>query len=435
MGDHADHGASGERVRLTVAALDAYANRAPLGAGRAVVLDGGPGWPLPSNVVLGEHGTVALDVPAPPQGFLVVTARAGTLAGQSEGLLVHADAPPLAWVDLHVHTGLSDGSGTPEDAYRYARDVAGLDAVAVTDHDHWGFVPLDRSAEVESRLRAAAASWDRPDFAAFFGWEWTSWSWGHRHVIEVTPTAAVVGALDVAGPAELWARLAEADVLVVPHHPAGGPVPLDPRFLGPPALEPAIEIVSVHGSSESEDAWGRIYGWTPGATARDLLVRHGIRGFLGSGDGHDGHPGLAHLAGGSGGLTGVWTEARDRVGLAAAIRERRTVATNGARFLLRMRVGDAEGGVEVAAGDLNVEARVVAARRVERVELLRVSAQPDRMGVIEQRFPTSGVVREVFEAVSLQLGELLYVRARLEDGGFGVVSPVVARAVPGTSAQ
>ncbi len=222
---------------------------------------------------------------------------------------------------------------------------------------------------------------------------------------------------------------------MVPHHPAGGPVPLDPRFLGPLALEPAIEIVSVHGSSESEDAWGRIYGWTPGATARDLLVRHGIRGFLGSGDGHDGHPGLAHLAGGSGGLTGVWTEARDRVGLAAAIRDRRTVATNGARFLLRMRVGDAEAGAEVAAGDLTVEARVVAARRVERIELIRVSAQPDRMGALEQRFPTSGVVREVFEAVSLQPGELLYVRARLEDGGFGVVSPVVARAVPGTSAQ
>ncbi|MFM2160616.1 MAG: hypothetical protein RLZZ383_128, partial [Pseudomonadota bacterium] len=207
------------------------------------------------------------------------------------------------------------------------------------------------------------------------------------------------------------------------------------RWMGPVALEPAIEIVSVHGSSESEDAWGRIYGWTPGATARELLVRHGPRGFLGSGDGHDGHPGLAHLAGGSGGLTGVWTDARDRAGLAAALRARRTFATNGPRFLLRMRVGDAESGGEVAPGDTVVEARVVASRRVERVELVRVSASESRTGVVEQRFPTASVTREVFEAVSLEPGEMVYVRARLEDGGFGIASPVVATERPGSAVQ
>ena len=38
--------------------------------------------------------------------------------------------------ELHAHTSDSDGVGTPRDAYIYARDVAGLDFFAVTDHSN-----------------------------------------------------------------------------------------------------------------------------------------------------------------------------------------------------------------------------------------------------------------------------------------------------------
>ena len=36
--------------------------------------------------------------------------------------------------NLHAHTSISDGEGRPADAFAYARDVAGLDFMAVTDH-------------------------------------------------------------------------------------------------------------------------------------------------------------------------------------------------------------------------------------------------------------------------------------------------------------
>ena len=49
----------------------------------------------------------------------------------------------LVWGDLHGHSGVSDGTGTPEDYYAYARDVARLDVAVLTDHDHWGVRPLD----------------------------------------------------------------------------------------------------------------------------------------------------------------------------------------------------------------------------------------------------------------------------------------------------
>ena len=38
--------------------------------------------------------------------------------------------------NLHSHTALSDGSGTPAEAYEHARDVAGIDFLAVTEHNH-----------------------------------------------------------------------------------------------------------------------------------------------------------------------------------------------------------------------------------------------------------------------------------------------------------
>src|SRR5215470_17383292 len=38
--------------------------------------------------------------------------------------------------NLHSHTSYSDGSGTPAEAYNHARNVAHLDFLVITDHNH-----------------------------------------------------------------------------------------------------------------------------------------------------------------------------------------------------------------------------------------------------------------------------------------------------------
>jgi hypothetical protein len=38
---------------------------------------------------------------------------------------------------LHSHTSISDGSGTPSEAYEYARFTAELDFFGIADHDYW----------------------------------------------------------------------------------------------------------------------------------------------------------------------------------------------------------------------------------------------------------------------------------------------------------
>ena len=42
----------------------------------------------------------------------------------------------LYWGNFHAHSSLSDGAGPPADAFTYARDVAGIDILALSDHTH-----------------------------------------------------------------------------------------------------------------------------------------------------------------------------------------------------------------------------------------------------------------------------------------------------------
>ena len=98
--------------------------------------------------------------------------------------MVSPDAQRILWADLHGHTNLSDGTGTPEDYFQYARSVAALDVCALTDHDHWGMVPLSKSPEMWDEIRAQVARFDEPGrFVALLGFEWTNWVSGHRHVL------------------------------------------------------------------------------------------------------------------------------------------------------------------------------------------------------------------------------------------------------------
>ena len=57
----------------------------------------------------------------------------------------------LYWGDVHGHTSLSDGQGTPDEYFTYARDTANLDFTILTDHDFghgppWNMPPEDWTA-------------------------------------------------------------------------------------------------------------------------------------------------------------------------------------------------------------------------------------------------------------------------------------------------
>ncbi len=81
---------------------------------------------------------------------------------------------------LHGHSNKSDGEGWPSEVYAYARDVAGFDFYALTDH---GFLLYGSEWQTIENHRAAA-NIDH-EFIAMRGFEWSNNTAGHINVFDV----------------------------------------------------------------------------------------------------------------------------------------------------------------------------------------------------------------------------------------------------------
>ena len=234
----------GAQVLLRAAVLDSFGNALhAIAEGESpgsVALELPPGIAGPRLLQLAADGTAEAE-------FRVLAAGVHRVLGEASvdgaEILFAVEAPPLVarpgirsilWADLHGHSIFSDGTGTPEAYYRYAREIAGLDVAALTDHDHWGVSYLDERPEEWRRIRRAVAEAHTPgEFVALVGYEWTSWLHGHRHVLyfdddgrSEAGAGMVHSFLDESTetPAQLWAALEGREALTFAHHSAGGPV-------------------------------------------------------------------------------------------------------------------------------------------------------------------------------------------------------------------
>jgi hypothetical protein len=427
----------GEAATLRLVWLDALGNDGATFAGD-VELEASPAdVDLPKTVrfTAADRGIATVALRAPREGPVRVAARAlvgsddpNQVRAESNPLMVSASAPRILWADLHGHSQLSDGTGRPEDYFRYARDVAGLDVAALTDHDHWGLVPLDDRPDLWARIREAVRAHHEPGrFVALLGYEWTSWLHGHRHVLHFADEGPLWSSLDpdTTDPAQLWRAIGERRALTFAHHSAGGPIATNWHFTPPPEIEPVTEVVSVHGSSEALDSPGRIYDPQPGNFVRDVLDR-GLRfGFIGSGDSHDGHPGLAQIASGQGGVAAIFAQDLTRDAVRNALLARRCYATNGPRIWLRTALdGRPMGSTVPPRGEDEThlfDVGVLAPGELDRIEIVRSGAVAATVAAEGER-AFSGT----FELPGLARGEYLYVRIVQRDGGAAWSSPFYA---------
>jgi hypothetical protein len=435
----------GDPVRLNLALVDRSANADPSisrdDLQGEVLLESSPAWPgLPDRIRFrdSDRGHRSIDISAPTEGVYRIRASAlGKFSAQSNPLVVFPNVSFIWWGDLHGHSNLSDGTGTPEDYFRYARDIAALDVAALTDHDHWGTLPLDSNPGMWDEIQREARAFHQPGrFITLLGYEWTSWIHGHRHVLYFVDQGEVYSSIDpkFESPLQLWDALRGQPALTFAHHSAGGPIATNWNIPPDPELEPVTEVVSVHGVSEAEDSPARIYRPVPGNFIRDALDRGYLLGFVGSGDSHDGHPGLAQIASGTtGGLVAFFAEELSREAILDALRRRRVYATSGARIYLRVSLqghpmGSAVTGFGSPAADtdpLPAEARlrihVVGTDEIESVDVIR-------SGAAVERVPVDGSETELAaEVLEFGSGEYLYVRVIQEDGAMAWSSPIFAR--------
>ncbi len=426
----------GEAVPVSLAVLDAQGSAGVVFAGEIALASSSPAAlevPGSARIAPEDAGVVRVDAVAREPGLAWVEASGPDgLAARSNPILVTRDGPRVLWADLHGHSALSDGTGTPAEYLRYARDVAALDVVALTDHDHWGMVPLDASPQAWRAIQTATEAFHEPGrFVTLGGYEWTSWIYGHRHVLYFEGEPALYSSFDprTESPQQLWRALEGRAALTFAHHSAGGPIAVDWSIPPDPRFEPVTEIVSVHGSSESPDTVLPIYDAVEGHWVRDALARGYRLGFVGSGDSHDGHPGLAHLESPSGGgVAAILADERTREGVLAALRARRVYATNGPRILLRAALGPHPMGSvaplpEGGALDAMLFVHAVGTGPIARIELVRSGAVVDAIDV-EGRLEVA-LERPV---EGLRAGEYVYVRVVQEDDGAAWSSPVFVEA-------
>ena len=437
----------GQSVPITVSVFDAMGNSGIAFSGEVALNALREGLQLPEKVTFLPHHEGRLQVRARVNEagvYRVVAIGQGFLEGlaaESNPMVVTKEVARQLWGDLHGHSNYSDGTGLPEDFFRYARDVAGLDFAALTDHDHWGVAFVDDDPAMWQTLRSAANRFHEPGrFVTLPGYEWTSWLHGHRHVLYFADDGPVLSSMDpdYQTPDQLWAGLRGRNAMTFAHHSAGGPIGTNWNYAPDPELEPVTEIVSVHGSSEYGDAPGTIYSATPGNFVREILEERGFTlGFIGSGDSHDGHPGLVYLDPASqvGGLVAVLAEQNTRAAIREALQARRVYATNGPRIWLRVWLDDHPmGSILDANAPVNTPPEADDVERQDLEVKIASLAPLERVDVIRRGHPPHGIAGEGRREFNLKLaipklqsGEFVYLRVQQEDGGMAWSSPIYAR--------
>ncbi|MBL8769930.1 MAG: DUF3604 domain-containing protein [Phenylobacterium sp.] len=329
-----------EPFEVSIRTEDRFRNLATGGAPAWIVkLDGREFRRIPASA---QAITVLKDVRigAPGVHRFEIVSEDGRFVGEANPVLVEAKPTTrIYWGETHGHCGFSEGMGTVDGYFQFARDESRLDFVSLTEHDLW------MDAHEWEQIREGARKYDQPGrFITYMGYEWTVLAayGGHHNVIfrgldkvEPVPSQLYPALPDLYR--GLRKHYAPKDVLVIPHaHMTADASQNDA------GLEPVVEIVSEHGAFE----WlGRRY------------LANGFQlGFVGAGDDHLGHPGYKmrplgrFYFDGTGGVAAVMAPRKDRDILFDAIKQRRTYATTSDRIILKATLDGHEMGAVTPAG-------------------------------------------------------------------------------------
>lgn len=135
---------------------------------------------------------------------LAATTRPATRAASQPTTVPAAQGVDVYFGNLHAHTGVSDGTGTPAQAFAHARDVAKLDFMAITEHNH--LMGGDKATIAKRRqlyvtddatalVPVARRFTEDGKFVAIHGQEFSSMSKGNH--VNVFDVDEVINPLDV----------------------------------------------------------------------------------------------------------------------------------------------------------------------------------------------------------------------------------------------
>ena len=388
-----------------------------------------------------------LVVSAPGVARLAVRDESSGLCAESNPIDVgatQADEHQPFWGMIHGHTELSDGAGTIDHYFTYARDACALDFCAPGDHDHlW-----ETSDEMfQMMLDAVKRYHEDGRFVVFPGYEWAKWRKngdGDRCVYYLRDEQAEFfhsddGHQDT--PPKLFDALRGRHALVIPHHTAEGGNPCDFKDHWPEG-ERLVEIYSRWGNSERAAAEENPYPVpheVPDGFVQRALAMGWRVGFTAGGDDHLGHPGdeIRSSLGYKAGLLGVWAKENTRQGIWEALMARRCWGATGPRIIVRFHVNDAPMGSECSAAaqpeiadSRRIKVEIHGAAAIEKAEIVRnnktihaVSGDADLNFGFEDTDPLENVLLPPAK-FSPEPFAFYYLRVTQADGEMAWASPV-----------
>ncbi len=411
-----------------------------------------PGPPVRLNVIVPSQGhpgepcqqtVIAIDrfnnptsgerrsVEVPAEGRARVVVKSNGLETRTNPMRIHAGGPEMKvfWGDIHGHTQHSDGLGTPDEYYTFAREVGALDFSAITDHDDIG---PRLSDEEWATIQQATERWNEPGrFVTLLGFEYRN---GLCDMCVYYPGSE--GPLlrgtdgDLADASELTRRVKRAGGVIVPHFHFGA----DWSGFDPDVYR-ALEIYSQHGSAEypgcpREIPYLRKQVQKSSRTNKDCYAHDALAlgyqlGFTAGSDTHSARPGFSdwtrvcrtYL----GGLTAIFASELTRESVWQALYERRCYGTTGNRSLLEFAVDGGPMGSEVTVKPRARREVRVACHADGDLQVLTVF----RSGETWVHEEVSGnSVERTFEDTGRECSDCYYVRVDLAGGEMVWSSPV-----------
>ncbi|HNX34993.1 MAG TPA: CehA/McbA family metallohydrolase [Kiritimatiellia bacterium] len=294
----------------------------------------------------------------------------------------------IFWGDMHGHTANSDGTGTLDDYFRYAKEVSKLDFVVISDHDFGNGPPwcMPQAVWKQTQDKADAYTVDGT-FVAIAGYEWTSqpkyWTdvaqgspserlfagqpkfFNHKNVYFPKKTDALFSAKDSAymTPDLLAAAVQKQGGLIQNNHPISGPEGADQWAYAPVYYS---VIANTEMSADTLLYKGKSYNIGVEQTARAFLNRGGMTGFVKGTDTHEGKPAAR---------TAVLCKDLTRAALFDALRHRRAYAVTHARIVLSFKIDDHEMGETFETADKpTIAVRIEGTAAISEVAVIRDGA-------------------------------------------------------------
>ena len=266
------------------------------------------------------------------------------------------------WGDVHTHTNLSDGKGTPDQLVTYARDVAHLDFVVLSDHDFGNGPPWRMPPQAWNQIQDKVDKYTvAGKFVAIAGYEWTSqgkyWTqvgpnqpseqlfpgppklYNHKNVYFPARVEQIFSAKDAAyqTPDLLAEAVRRRGGLIQNNHPCSfGDSETRDQWEYTPEHSPVI--VNTEMGPDTNRYQGKTYQLNWEQSVRAFLSTGRTTGFVGGSDTHEGKPAAR---------TAVLAEALTREALFAALRSRRNYAVTHARIVLDFRINGHRMGEEI----------------------------------------------------------------------------------------